>query len=526
MIRCTAQAKPKADLTWVKNETEIDTQRYSTESGGIKIRGTSSESDAGKYIIYATVTETGMVETREIQVEVHIKPSIQQITPSSPAHITEGESATFRCLATASPYATYSWIGPSQRNLSLTSGYIVDPLTGQLTIQQVSKRDDHGSFKCVASNAAGSDEKSIQVTVYTKPVVEKFDINPTQEGGEAYINCIATGNPPPKISIKKEGQEDRTLYSGQRRIQLDTRPAQRDEVILTGKIISVEKGDSGIYFCVAENQAAVVQKETYLEVKYKPDLSETVRNVKSWNGHTVNLTCLANSIPNASVTWLRPNGDIIMNDRHYQVFKYPGRADLQVRSIDQIVYGNYKCRATNEIGESEVHVTLSEAFAPGPIPTVRVAKRTTQSVIFEIRPPATDGGLPVRHYHVTYGISGTLDAKNWTWPATTGDINGGYFLDRLEPEREYWFKFAAENEVGRGPDSADMMVNLPKESQPEPVVLALEDPKYDLLNGELTSQYNREFTLRWNEPSDNGRKIESYEIKYYKVSNAQWWPMV
>lgn len=520
MIRCTAQAKPKADLTWVKNEMSIDTQRYSTETGGIKIRGTSSESDAGKYYIYATVTETGMVETREINVEVHIKPTITQITPGYSANITEGNTETFKCSATASPYAIYSWIGPNQRNLSQIHGYRVDSNTGELFIQQVSKKDDHGSFRCIATNAAGSDEKVTQVTVFTKPVVEKFEMNATPEGSEAYINCIATGNPPPKISIKKEGLDNLKLYSGQRRINLEHK-RMNDEVILTGKIINVEKSDGGEYYCIAENEAATVQRSSYLQVQYKPDLSQTVRTVKSWNGNLINLTCIADATPNASVSWYKPTGEKVINiDRNYQVFKYPNRADLQIRTVEQNVYGNYKCGALNEIGESETHVTLSEAFAPGAISVVQIIKKTTQSVIFDIKQPINDGGLPIRHYHVKYGIIGNMafDHKNWTWPAATNERNGGYFLDRLEPEREYWFKFSAENEVGRGPDSGDISVQLPKESQPEPIVFILEDPKYDLLNGEIISQFSREFSLRWNEPSDNGRRIESYEIKYFKVS--------
>lgn len=520
MIKCTAQAKPKADLNWIKNESNIDTERYSTETSGIKIRGITDESDAGKYSILATVTETGAVETRDITVEVHIKPSIENIIPSSPANITEGESAVFTCSARAFPYATFSWLGPNSRNLSSLPGYSVDRDTGKLTIHKVSKRDDHGIFRCIASNAAGSDEKAVTVTVFTRPVVEKFEMLSVAEGGEAHIKCIATGTPSPKIFIKKEGQDDRTLYSGQRRIHLETITG-RDEVILSGKIMNVEKGDSGIYHCVAENEASTAQKSTYLQVKFKPDLSDTIRSVKSWNGHTVNLTCIANSIPNATVNWLKPTGQIITNaDRLYQVYKAPARAELSVQCTDQSVYGNYQCQASNEIGNADVFVSLTEAFVPSAVPAVKVIKKTTQSILFHIDAPSSDGGLPVRQYHVKYGISGTLETREWSWPATNSDaaVDGGYLLERLEPERKYYFKFSAQNDVGKGPEGADILVDLPKESQPEPVTFLLDDPKNDLLKGEVVSQFNREFSLRWREPSDNGRPIESYEIKYSKVS--------
>lgn len=124
-IRCRAESGAPADITWIKDESLPDASRYSIESAGIRIKGSTEERDQGTYTIMATVQETGGLETREIKVEVHSKPVITDIPDTVDA--VEGEAVELKCTAQAVPYATYSWIDASNRNLSDANGYVFSP---------------------------------------------------------------------------------------------------------------------------------------------------------------------------------------------------------------------------------------------------------------------------------------------------------------------------------------------------------------------------------------------------------------
>ena len=150
--------------------------------------------------------------------------------------------------------------------------------------------------------------------------------------------------------------------------------------------------------------------------------------------------------------------------------------------------------------------------------TVTVVKKSPQSISFKFPAPRNDGGLPITRYHVKYNDihEGHVVPESWirySWPANSPY----YFLNGLKPNTLYEFRFTAENDVGQGPESEPLREELPFESQPEPVTIIQDDPAKDPNSGDVLSRYSRSFTLKWTEPQDNGKRIESYDIKWYKV---------
>jgi neurocan core protein len=519
-IRCTASSKPKADITWLKDDQPIDSARYASETDGIRIRGPSAEMDSGRYTVMAAVSETGLLELRDIVVQTHVRPTIIDLPEFEQA--VEGDKVKLSCKAQAVPHAVYSWIDPNNRNLSTVPGYSVNSESGDLIIDFVDKERDRGSFKCIASNAAGQDEKSVNMRITTRPVITRLENVSSIEGGEAVLTCIATGNPAPRLIFKREGEENRELFNGQQRIRLDSWDKDSESrLVLT--VSQVDRRDSGLYFCRAENVAGFREQASHLQVEFRPDLSRTQTVVKSWQGNTVNITCLADAIPNATIKWYDFRNrqiDSDMRDTRYKVFNYPGESKLQIVCSDNAVYTNYKCQASNQHGDSEVIISLQEATVPDMVSEVILVKKSPQSLAYKITPPLRDGGLPVIRFHVKYTEiqygQASQDPRDWrhhSWPANAQV----YYIDNLRGRTAYELRFAAENEVGKGPESEMVREELPDESQPEPVQIIQDDPSKDPHSGDVLSRYSRSFTLKWTEPQDNGRKIESYEIKYYKV---------
>lgn len=474
----------------------------------------------------AAVTETGLVEMREITVETHVRPEIVDFNPSPDA--VEGENTTLDCKARATPHARYDWLDPDGRYLTGIPGYTVLYQTGELKIETVTRDMNRGPFTCVASNAAGEDRRKSFLKIITKPIITRMDSISLVEGNNAVIVCVATGNPLPALSIRREGHQMPLTQEEGRMSVLSSSSETESRLEIT--IVSVIRSDSGLYFCSAENPAGTSKQSGHIQVEYKPDLSQTEKEVKSWMGNTVNITCIVDAIPNATLHWYDVKNNRLSdgtNPSKYKVFTslQKGQSILQVTCSEKDVYSTYRCHSENKHGESSEFISLKEAFAPGPIPSFYVVKRSPLSLTFKIEDPPEDGGLPITNYTAYYrDISAYGGGEEWskhTW-STAGSLDKSYFIDGLKSQSVYEFRFTAQNAVGEGPTTRASREKLPLESQPEPVRINPDDPALDANSGDVMSRFSRQFTLKWSEPPDNGRKIELYEIKYYKVCSARF----
>jgi neurocan core protein len=81
-------------------------------------------------------------------------------------------------------------------------------------------------------------------------------------------------------------------------------------------------------------------KNVHLTVEFKPSFANTpMREAWSWQNNPVNITCLAESIPNATITWHR--GDIELNGRYIDnnIRKF-GEGPLSTLQVSQMYLSN------------------------------------------------------------------------------------------------------------------------------------------------------------------------------------------
>lgn len=83
----------------------------------------------------------------------------------------------------------------------------------------------------------------------------------------------------------------------------------------------------------------------------------------SWEQRAVNLTCLAESIPNATINW-RLNDIDIERDQFVSKFGNGPVSTLLVRPVNTRYYGTYKCVAFNIHGSVNHTIQLREAYRP------------------------------------------------------------------------------------------------------------------------------------------------------------------
>ncbi|KAG8196694.1 hypothetical protein JTE90_023205 [Oedothorax gibbosus] len=510
-IRCRVSANPPATITWQK-DNQLLADRYIIETDGIKVTGVN-EKDKGDFSLRAMVQQTGKFQDRTIKVEVHVPPEIIELDDR--LETTEGNEATLRCQASGFPRPSYAWFDPDQRDLSNVEGHVVDADNGILRIASV-KRENRGTYTCLAKNPAGDAKRTLDLSVIVKPEIKEFNNITSVENEAATFECKAIGDPLPELTIRKQGQ-DQPFTEEDDRVVLNKKTVA-DEVILTMTIQRTIRSDDGLYYCAGENKGAHVERAGHLQIEFAPVMSLTpTTSVKTWNGNPVNLTCIAEAIPNATIRWTF-NGRNIQDDEMYTIHGRSAHSNLLVRPPGdlrgaQSVYGVYRCQAENNHGEQFINIELQEARKPTELMGIRVSKETATTITFEFDAPLDDGGLPVRAYMAKYFAENepydNEEMQEWSegFP---------YVLEKLKPKTAYKIRFAARNEVGVGEWSDERRIVTPEESAPEP-------PKFITPGGNI-STYSDRFQIRWTVPLDNGRKIDYFELRYFEAEkrNGIW----
>ncbi|KAK0096394.1 hypothetical protein PV326_005595 [Microctonus aethiopoides] len=520
-IKCQVSARPAPSVTWQRGPEVISTNdHYIIETHALKINKVEL-SDEGAYTCRAEVISTGEYKDRIIQIEVHEPPVIEE--KHGTIEIIEGRNADIECIARGKPPPDYSWIEAlTKKNLSIADRFSVDGRSGILTITNV-QRTDAGEYQCIASNAAGEATDNVRIDVIGKPKIMEFTNRTVAETKEVQITCRAFGRPPPEVSFRKQTLMKpftKGIQSNDDRIEFTaTTNNANSETLGVLTIRDVLRSDDGIYECIAKNKVASAYLNGHLTVEFPPSfaLMEN-RTIYAWEQKPVNLTCIAESIPNATIRWTI--GNIPLDDTDVKEFKIIGNGPTSTLSLiprDRRYYKHYKCHAQNIHGERTHTIELREAQRPSKIQQARMSEITATTIAFNIVPPPSEPELPIRMIVIEYKEEQQpwLLARNKTFT-----LNSPYVLENLKPQTTYDFRFQARNDVGGGEWGANQIQTTPVRTSPNP-------PKVQkrVLNSDYdTSLYASQYEIHWIVPLDNGEPIDMYEIRNCEVKriSGEW----
>ncbi|XP_024937315.1 fasciclin-2 isoform X3 [Cephus cinctus] len=520
-VKCKVRARPSPSVDWLFNDEVIRTNdHYIIETHALKIKNVQ-ESDDGIYTCRASVATTGELKRRAIRVEVHVRPVIEEL--KSPLEIIEGENANIACNARGKPPPKFSWVKSlRQQNLSSADRFGVNPDTGVLTITNVN-REDAREYQCIATNAAGRAIANIRVDVIVKPKIMEFLNETVAVGNATSISCRAFGRPPPKITFRKHTSSRpfvMGIQSDDDRITLENESSDvTGETVGTLNIQKVMRSDDGLYECIAKNQGGDAFKSGHVTVEFPPSFtSMSNQTVYSWEQKPVNLTCIAESIPNATIRWTMHGDEPI---RNYPQIRQIGTGPISVLNIvpiDNRYYTNYKCIAQNRYGAPERIIELREAKRPGELLQVKITEITATTITFDIIPPVTLPDMPIRTINVQYKEESQnwVEAKNRTWT-----LNSLYVVENLKPQTQYNFRFSSANAVGSSNWANHLTRMTPVKTVPNPPKMLSKLPEgkdYEV------SKFNSQYQLRWVAPPDNGEPIDVYRIRYCKTEriSGEW----
>ncbi|XP_043591462.1 fasciclin-2 isoform X1 [Bombus pyrosoma] len=517
-IQCKVRARPSPSVDWLYNGELIKTNdHYIIDTYALKIKNVQ-ESDDGIYTCRAYVLTTGELRERPIRVEVHIRPTVEEFP--APVNVIEGEDASIRCKAHGKPPPKFTWVKSlTHQNLSNANRFGVDSDTGILTITNVN-REDAGEYQCTAINLAGEANTNIRVNVIVKPKIMEFLNSTVVQDSEANLVCKAFGKPPPQVTFRKL-TDDKPYVKGTQldddRIMLtNSADDTNGETIGTLTINKSLRSNDGLYECIAENAGGEARRNGHLTVEFPPSFA-SMQNTSfwSWEQRPVNISCIAESIPNATIRWTMYGDQKIDNDNMIKQLGNGPLSTLMIVPLDKRYYTTYKCIASNKHGTRERNIELREATKPAEVLQAKMSEITATTIKFDLVPPSSNPELPARTITVQYKEDGQtwMMAKNKTW-----STNSSYVLEDLKPQTSYEFRFAARNVVGLGNWGAYHREITPGRTFPNEPKIMMPSGEYDV------SRFNNQYELTWLAPADNGEPIDMYQIKYCQIKrvSGEW----
>ncbi|XP_041262809.1 hemicentin-2 isoform X2 [Onychostruthus taczanowskii] len=331
-IHCHSVGSPPAQIQWLKDGHPLDGQDgvVVSEDGGTLLVTRVGLGHQGLYICQGS-NRAGLAQA-EVQVSVHVPPTIE---PSAvDLAIPEHSSASLECLASGLPAPDITWYKGLEQ-LPAGAGLTPSGDGKRLEIPRA-RPSDAGSYRCVASNAAGVAELwySLQVT--------EPEAMSVLEGQSVQLPCECHGIPLPTLSWWKDGEP------------LSTQPGSPKLVSPGGNVVYMEKVqllDQGTYTCECRNAAGSSSKEHHLEVHALPrSSSSTLRKVSVIEGGETVLECEATGTAPPWVKWVKDGQPVAAGDG--LLLTEQGRR-LHIPRAEVAHAGHYTCLAASTEGQEQ-----------------------------------------------------------------------------------------------------------------------------------------------------------------------------
>uniref|UniRef100_A0A2K6UV43 Hemicentin-2 n=1 Tax=Saimiri boliviensis boliviensis TaxID=39432 RepID=A0A2K6UV43_SAIBB len=341
-LQCIGDGVPTPSIRWWKDGVAL-----AASGGNLQIEKADLR-DEGIYVCAAT--NLAGESKREVALKVLVPPNIEP-GPINKA-VLENASVTLQCLASGVPPPDVSWF-KGRQPVSSRMGVTVSGDGRVLRIEQA-QLSDSGSYRCVASNVAGSTELQYGLRVHVPPQITL----PPSLPGPVLVNtpvrltCNATGTPGPTLMWLKDGNP--VSPAGTPGLQVF--PGGR---VLT--LASARASDSGRYSCVAVSTVGEDRRDVVLQVHMPPSILGEELNVSVVANESVALECQSHALPPPVLSWWKDGRPL---EPRPGVHLSADKALLQVDRADMWDAGRYTCEALNQAGRSEKHYNLNVWVAP------------------------------------------------------------------------------------------------------------------------------------------------------------------
>ncbi|XP_063851932.1 neuroglian-like isoform X3 [Scylla paramamosain] len=314
-IDCQPGGSPKPDVYWERLNDELP------YFGGRFFKSNQMDlplvqkDHRGLYVCYAD-NGIGEPATSRIQLEVQFAPDIT--VPASRVFTTTNEEVQLECTVSSFPSADVSWYKDDEPILGAANTRILTTdlkeefgVQSTLTVVSVTS-EDLGQYSCRAENTVGKEEKSIQLTIKSPPMIVKqsrkevlYDLQETKSRSAlpVVLECEADGAPTPNYRWTKDGEA--LAWQADPRLSLEED---------TGSLVISQPGmeDNGMYQCFAYNDLGTAASDPIYLLNVSSiyfsndDEPSDTYNLVAELGRPYKLSCpKAFAFPEPALTWVR-----------------------------------------------------------------------------------------------------------------------------------------------------------------------------------------------------------------------------
>lgn len=368
ILECPAEGKPVPEIRWLKNGIPfnvVSDNNVVIFDGGKRLRiALATPEDGGHYMCIAT-NEAGQAE-KEFNLDVLVAPKISQpmrgvdIDYSANKALLHGE-LIIHCPASGNPQPIITWFkngarldAQSQLNMRFEENF------QKLIVTRV-RGEDEGRYTCVATNAAGSAEKSFQVDVQFPPEfeipIDKMDLFPAvQVNRSITLHCPAVGRPAPSILWLRKGKV----------VQVDNKNMIISSDGRKLKILHAQDEDRGSYSCVAYNEAGEIKLDFELSIQIPPkvELGKVQPKVTVKENDSITVECPVTGYPLPTITWLKDGKVLSLTEKLDKIKFKDNYRLLIINHANEEDDGQYTCVASNEAGVTEQNFKVNVHVPP------------------------------------------------------------------------------------------------------------------------------------------------------------------
>jgi len=381
----TATGTPTITYQWYKDSAPISNAYNATYSVS-----SASSSHAGNYYCKST-NSCGSDSTNISVLTVNTRPSITSQTASNVSYC-EGSSMTLTVTASGTAPLTYQWYKNSSQITGATNN--------TFTISSVSTADA-GTYYCIVTNLCGTQQcNSINVVIYTTPVITAQTSNSTRCVGQSMtFSVTASGNPSPTYQWYK----DNNIISSATNNQYS--------------ISSVSTGSAGNYYCIVSNSCGFTTSNTIeLTINQSPSITTHPSNLTICSGQSSNFTVNVTGTTPLYYQWYKNSNQITGATNSFFTISSSSVSDA----------ASYYCVITNACGSVQSNTaTLTVNTAPGITAQSGTATRcVNQSNTFSI----TATGTPTPTFQWYFDNNAISSATNSSYTINSvGTSNSGNY---------------------------------------------------------------------------------------------------
>lgn len=509
-LKCVASGNPLPQFTWtldgfpIPESNRILVGQYVTAHDDVIAHVNISSlkvEDGGEYTCTAH-NEIAHV-SHSSRINVYGVPFVREM-PS--VHVVAGKQLIVKCPVAGYPIESINW---ERDGLTLPVNLRQKVYSnGTLTIEQVQRQTDAGTYTCQAKNHHGhSSRRDVEIQVLIRPKILPIPpmTNLLAEGMRAAISCqIVEGDLPVMFTWTKDGDG---VNNG---LGVGTATRNHDEYSSSLIIDRITAEHAGNYTCIATNLAGEEKFTVPLTVNVPPKWTVEPEDTNVVMGYSCMLHCQAEGYPTPTVVWKKSFGESI---DEYKDFLYEPNVNffrngtLEFLHTSKANEGKYMCEAKNDISPGLSKVIQLKINAP-----VKFIQKTKQIKV-KLNDDAHIQCVAVGDKPLQISWKGSTNMpilkdidRRFTIREQTKD-NGIMSELGISPVYRHdtgFFKCTGSNFYGQDENSIELIVQETPESPKDIRIL---------------NQQSRSMEITWNQPYDGNSVILNYIVQYKLVAS-------